>query len=96
MVHPVDTRQPCYIVEIDIGRLGRDVLDDVLGRLRDRSFPDGSASPVRLVRFVYVPEDARCFLLCEGPSEASVRDAARAAGATVLASGATMRIVGES
>jgi hypothetical protein len=77
-------RPSCYVVELDTTDVAWRELDALLGRIRAAAVSPGAGEPVRFVRSVYVPEDARCFLLYEGPSGEAVRRAAEAAAVGVI------------
>ncbi|MCU0506767.1 MAG: DUF4242 domain-containing protein [Chloroflexi bacterium] len=77
-------RPSCYVVELDTTDVVWRELDALLGRIRAAAASRGAGDQVRFVRSVYVPEDARCFLLYEGPSGDAVRRAAEAANVGVI------------
>lgn len=76
-------RPSCYVVELDTTHVAWRELDELLGRIRASSASRGGEQ-VRFVRSVYVPEDARCLLVYEGPSGEAVRRAAEAADVGVI------------
>lgn len=69
-----DERLTRYLVELSTPESGWVGIQELVGMARLTS-----DEHVRFLRSVFVPEDDACFLLYEGPSPESVRDAARRA-----------------
>ena len=82
-----DERLTTYVVELSTPASGWVGIEEVVARARIASHDN-----VRFLRSVFVPEDDTCFLLYEGPSPESVRDAARRAQLGVRHVAAALRL----
>jgi uncharacterized protein DUF4242 len=84
----VDSR---YTVELRLPDAGCADVQEAAARARAAT----EGEPVRFLRSIFVPEDDTCFLLFEGPSAESVRDAALRAQLGPRRVEAALRLDGE-
>jgi hypothetical protein len=80
-----------YTVELRLPDAGWADVQEAAARARAAT----EGGPVRFLRSIFVPEDEACFFLYEGPSEQSVRAAARRAKLGVRRVDAALRLDGE-
>lgn len=72
---------PEYLVELYVPRTGAQDVHTAAGRARAAAEElTREGTPVRYLRFIFLPEDETCFHLFDGPSADAVRLASERAG----------------